>query len=270
MLRILVVLLISGTTVVVAFTKTSTKSSSARLILPTVGRSSNTVARSDRVAWRTATTATTTLAATCAIDQEEDEACFHMCPEPENDLLQDRREAVFAGLGALWAVTGVGTSILFSESATAEYGVDAKMELPNPYQQMADRASKQCLVESLGSRECLVYENDAGNKLYQGLDSNVLMQRIGTATTALTTIPALVDNKQWSKVTGVLTGPMGELMRTMGQLSATNTAAQGTVKLVKKDLYAMADAVSRKDGNAVLKYHTAATNDLAAFVKALE
>ena len=39
----------------------------------------------------------------------------------------------------------------------AVYGSDAKMTFPDPIQSMSDRAGKQCLVESLGTRECLVY-----------------------------------------------------------------------------------------------------------------
>lgn len=258
MLRILVFL--TASSVSVAFT--STKQHSAR-----------SVASNERVAWRTK------LGARSAIRMEADnnkERCFRPCPEPEDDVFQDRREALFAGLGALWAVTTSGTGLsaaaavfLSPELAAAEYGADAKIELPNPVQQAEDRANKQCLVESLGNRECLVYEQDAANKLYQGVDSNVLLGRMEPAIAALASIPVLVESKQWSKVTGVLTGPIGELVRTMVQLSLDNATAQSAVKAVKKDLYALQDCVSRKDGAQVLKYHAAATNDLAAFVKSL-
>lgn len=43
------------------------------------------------------------------------------------------------------------------QPAAAVYGVDAKMSFPDPIQGLADRNGKQCLVESLGNRECLVY-----------------------------------------------------------------------------------------------------------------
>lgn len=204
--------------------------------------------------------------------------CASPCPEPAEDWLLDRRESLFATLGAVWAtVTGPAFMAvgLFPEAAVAEFGADAKIELPNPIKQSIDRAKKQCLVESLGSRECLVYESDAADKLYQGVDSALLLGRLEAAATALATIPSYVEVKQWSKVSGVLTGPMGELIRTMGQLSQSATSEDNVarsalcIKRVKNDLYAISDAVGRKDGAQVLKFHADATNDLVAFIKAL-
>jgi len=87
----------------------------------------------------------------------------------------DRREAAFAMLGALWATT---TLAFPTQEAQAVYGSDAKIEMPNVIQGLNDRATKQCLVESLGNRECLVYM-DPDNKLYQGADSQKLLQKVG-------------------------------------------------------------------------------------------
>jgi hypothetical protein len=131
--------------------------------------------------------------------------CTSPCPEPVKDWLQDRREAIFSGMGALWAVWSgpaavVGVVGLIPDAARAEYGADAKIEMPNPLQQTIDRANKQCLVESLGSRACLVYESDAADKLYQGVDSALLLGRLEAAAIALATIPGYVQVKQWSKV----------------------------------------------------------------------
>lgn len=191
----------------------------------------------------------------------KNKACLNPCPEPEEDLLEDRREALFAALGTLLATAA---------PAFAEYGTDAKISLPNPYQQLNDRMTKQCLVESLGNRECLVYADDA-SFLYKGADNQVLLERIEKASVALATIPTYVETKQWSKITGVLTGPMGELIRTMGQIAdlSGSAAAKQKVKAVKNDLYAMSDGINRKDPALVLKNHQAATSDLVAFVKSL-
>lgn len=192
-------------------------------------------------------------------------------PTSDDDSLLDRREAAFAMLGTMWAVGTLPTALIFPEAAEATYGADAKLSLPNPIESMNDRATKQCLVESLGNRECLVYADD-GNRLYQGTDTRLILDRIDKASLALATIPGLAEQKKWSQVTGVLTGPMGELMRNMGMLAdiAENpSAAKEKVKKVKTDLYAMSAAVDRKDGVSVLKSHEAATNDLVAFVKSL-
>ena len=207
-----------------------------------------------------------------ALEEATSDRCYHPCPDPEEDVDLDRREAVFAALGALWAATtGIGTSLLLPDSAQASYGDDAKIELPNPYQQMADRASKQCLVESLGNRECLVFADEA-NRLYRGADTAALLTRVEKAAAALQTVPELCEARKWSQITGVLTGPMGDLIRTMGQmadLSENADAARGVVATTKKDLYALQDGVSRKDQALVSKSQQAATNDLVAFVKAL-
>merc|ERR1712232_123401 len=102
--------------------------------------------------------------------------------------------------------------------ANAVYGADAKIEMPNMMQQMADRANKQCLVESLGNRECLVYM-DPDNQLYQGANTAKLLQRIDTSSVALTKIPELVDAKKWMNIKSIIAGPMGELLSTMNLLA---------------------------------------------------
>jgi hypothetical protein len=191
-----------------------------------------------------------------------------------------RRDDVLASLAraatAAAAAAAIDMVALSPQVTHAEYGVDAKIELPNPYQQLADRSSKQCLVESLGNRECLVYADESSLFLYRGADAQVLLGRIERASAALATVPTLVESKQWSKVTGILTGPMGELIRTMGQVAdlsnengTNNNSAREQIKKVKVDLYAMNDGVGRKDQGMVLRYHAAATNDLVTFIKAL-
>ena len=210
------------------------------------------------------------------IDWESDEDPWeHPCRPPladdEENLDLDRREAVFAALGAVWALTGVGVMLLPAGAAHAVYGTDARMELPNPYQALADRATKQCLVESLGNRECLVYADDA-NKLYQGANTVELIGRIDKAAAALATIPELNESRKWSQITGVMAGPMGELVRNMGQVADLTENADAARQLVagtKKNLYALQDGVNRKDQKLVLQYHAAVTNNLVAFVKAL-
>jgi hypothetical protein len=175
-----------------------------------------------------------------------------------------RRQSVLVGLFVA----------LTPRAAMAASGDAAKIELPNPYTSMVDRATKQCLVESLGNRECLVYADDA-NKLYQGADSRILLERIEKSSQALSTIPTLVSSKKWSQISGVLTGPLGELVQNLRQVAAlqngSSTDASKTtdsmIGTIKKDLYAMMDGVTRKDSKAILKYHLATTNDIVSFIK---
>ena len=159
----------------------------------------------------------------------------------------------------------------------AVQGSEAKIEMPNVMQGFQDRATKQCLVESLGNRECLVYAGDEESRLYKGANNQVLLDRFSIASRALATVPPLIESKKWSQASNVLTGPMGELIRTMLQLvelsSSSSLSSPATAKKyiakVKTNLYALSAALDRKDGKLALQYHQAATDDLVAFVKAL-
>ena len=108
-----------------------------------------------------------------------------------------------------------GLAIAFTNPAVsnAVYGADAKIEIPDIVQGMSDRTNKQCLVESLGNRECLVYL-DPENQLYKGSDAKLLFERLGGSLTALKDLPIYIESKQWNKVNGVLTGPSEYYMST--------------------------------------------------------
>ncbi len=215
----------------------------------------------------------------------------------DDDLDLDRREATFALLGTLWAVTGVGVmSGLLPNSSTppaahAAYGDVAKIQLPNPLENIILRSNQGCVVESLGNRECLVY-GSSDDKVYQGADGQVLVQRLQQAVVALSTIPDLITSKKWSAIQGVLTGPMGTLIATMNQLlqlqrdqqqqssssssvsssvsSVSFKAAEQLALKVKQDLFAISGAADKKLGDKVLQSQQQATADLVAFLQALE
>lgn len=156
--------------------------------------------------------------------------------------------------------------------ANAEYGSDAKMSFPDVMQGLNDRATKQCLVESLGNRECLVYQEDAEKLLYKGADVEILISRIQDASNALNRIPPLVESKQWNAVTGILTGPMGQLsysLTQISQLASNPKVTKEKARIVKEDLFAMGTATTNKQADAVLKYQNKAIQDLASFLQTL-
>jgi hypothetical protein len=171
--------------------------------------------------------------------------------------------------------------------ANAAYGDMAKIELPNPYQTLVDRSNRQCLVESLGNRECLAYADDINHRLYQGVvDTSPILNRINQAIISFGEIPTLVNAKKWSQISSILTGgPAGELIRNMGllvaDLSSSSSSSSSSsdnnnmsksrqiIAVVKKDLYAMNDALQRKDATLILKYHNATTQDLLNFINSL-
>ena len=197
--------------------------------------------------------------------------------DDEESLSLDRREAAFAMLGGLWAtaaVPGLTAEVLFGNAkpAFAKAGTDAKIQLPDVIGGMSDRVNKQCLVESLGNRECLVYMEDSEKFLYKGDDAQVLLDRIESASRALATIPGLVEAKKWNQVTGALTGPMGQLSLTMtalAKVSSDPAKNDKKAKQVKQDVFAIGSAATNKDSKGALKAHEAATQHLVEFVKLL-
>ena len=202
-------------------------------------------------------------------DVDDDDDTGSLLSRAEKDM--DRREAAFALLGSLWATTAAAATLMPSP-ANAVYGAEPKIELPNMMENMANRASNQCLVESLGNRECLVWM-DPDNKLYQGVDTQKLLQKIDTSSIALTKIPELVEAKKWMGVKGIIAGPMGELLTTMNLLAPKSTQlperSSSLAKQVKVQIFAIDAAADKKDGKGVLKASQAATEALVAFVKSL-
>jgi len=217
---------------------------------------------------QTVLTRTRPLSAWSSKERETPRPC--LCPqdndvdmEDTEDLLESRRELLFATLGSLWAAAS-------PLPAQATYGVDAKMDFPDVLQGLSDRTNKQCLVESLGNRECLVYQADSDKLLYKGADVEPLLQRLQVAAKALEEeIPRLAERKEWTKLTGVLTGPMGQLSSTMTLLTKDNPGAKSKAQLVKQDVFAMGTAATNKQGDQVMRYRQAALEHLADFIGSL-
>lgn len=176
------------------------------------------------------------------------------------------RRSVFASALAASSV------MVLPFAANAVYGADANMQMPNTVQGIADRATKQCLVESLGNRECLVYE-DPDNKLYKSADSKILFERLGTSVEALKRLPGYIANKQWSNVNSVLTGPMGSFSYNMNEIvklieedNPIKSQCKDLAVNIRKDLYAISAAISSKDEKQALKNYERASEKMEKFV----
>ena len=129
------------------------------------------------------------------------------------------------------------------------------------------------LCQSLGNRECLVYE-DPDNKLYKSADNKILLQRLGTSVEALKRLPSYIENKQWSNVQSVLTGPMGSLSYTQNELvklidegNPVKSQCRDLTGNIRKDLYAISAAIGTKDGKQALINYERASEKLEKFVK---
>ena len=109
--------------------------------------------------------------------------------------------------------------------------------------------------------------------MYKGADINSLLVRVQEAARALDQdIPPLVESKKWTQLSGVLTGPMGQLSSTMAllqKLAENPGLTKQNAQRVKQDVFAIGTAVTNKQADAVLKYRSLALDDLATFLKEL-
>lgn len=170
-----------------------------------------------------------------------------------------------------FAAATLASTMASPNASHATYGEDAKILMPDVVQGMADRANKQCLAESLGTRECLVYL-DPENQLYKGSDAKLLFERLGSSAAALKDVPMYIETKQWNKVQGVLTGPMGTLSSTMNELVKIADGNSSLKKMsvdIRNDLYAIAGAADRKNGKDALAAFEKAEIKLEKFITLL-
>ena len=156
--------------------------------------------------------------------------------------------SIVSGTAAALLVVGVPPP-----SAHAAYGASSNLELPN-------------YIEFLLEKN---YVADESKFLYKGPDPKVQLQRLLDASKRLGDIPALADDKKWSQIQGILTGPLGTLGQTLTAIakdSSADVAAQA--KRVKTDIYQISVAASKKNQADVVSQAKAAEVSLDAFVRA--
>ena len=120
--------------------------------------------------------------------------------------------------------------------------------------------------------EFLIEKNkvtDPSEMLYQGPDIELQLKRIGEAGARLPEVAALAEEKKWSQVQGIITGPLGTLLQTMNNVAsiAATKEAAAAAKTVKQDLNDINAASQRKDSALCVKTAGKAAADLEKFVK---
>mmetsp|Transcript_6051 Transcript_6051/g.8710 ORF Transcript_6051/g.8710 Transcript_6051/m.8710 type:complete len:225 (+) Transcript_6051:3-677(+) len=135
--------------------------------------------------------------------------------------------------------------------AEAAYGDSTNIELPSYI---------DFLIESARTV-------DPDSFVYKGDDRVVLLGRVGKAASKLDDLPAMIEKKKWSEVQGVLTGPMGTLVQTMGQLGKDRADVQEAAKKVKTDVLMIGQMAAKKDQERCLGAVAQTKIDLSAFVK---
>jgi hypothetical protein len=165
--------------------------------------------------------------------------------EPRCELNPSRR-SVLSGFTAALAVVALPV-----QPALADYGSSAPIQLPS-------------YIDFLIEKSKTV---DPDSSLYKGADLQTQLGRMKKATIRLAEIPAIAEQKKWTQITGILTGPLGELLSTMTLVSANNEKAKEAAKKVKLDLYAIGAGASKKNEAACNQATQASLKDLEAFIK---
>ena len=104
--------------------------------------------------------------------------------------------------------------------------------------------------------------------LYKGPDLEQQLIKIGTAASRLPEISTLANEKKWTAIQGIITGPLGTLLQNMNNLASTK-ASKDAAKAVKNDLNEIFAAVGKKDSGSCIKASEKAAKDLELFVNTL-
>ena len=119
--------------------------------------------------------------------------------------------------------------------------------------------------------EYLIEKNkviDPNDMLYKGPDVETQLRRIGEASNRLPEIATLAEEKKWSQVQGIITGPLGTLLQTINSVASISGTkeAKDLAKLVKADLFEIGVAAGKKQSELCIKAADKTTKDLSKFV----
>lgn len=152
-------------------------------------------------------------------------------------------------VAALVAVSGISQ---LGQPVVASYGDSSNIELPS-YIAFLEEKNKS---------------KDPSTFLYQGNDEEILFKRLIEASTKLALIPSLAEQRKWSQIQGVLTGPLGTLAITLNQIASQSPPqVMVAAKKVKEDVIAISLAAQKKSESGCMSGTKAASDDLQAFVQ---
>mmetsp|Transcript_30148 Transcript_30148/g.73295 ORF Transcript_30148/g.73295 Transcript_30148/m.73295 type:complete len:283 (+) Transcript_30148:62-910(+) len=151
-----------------------------------------------------------------------------------------------------------------SSIAWAKYGESSSMELPSYIEYLIEKNQVQ----------------DVSQVLYRGADPAVLLGRLKDSLQRLNEVPALAEEKKWTQINGLVTGPLGTLSQTLNQIVTVSTTTgennqkkknaskvQDAAKKVKADVLAIGQAADKKNAEACTKQASLASQDLKALLE---
>jgi hypothetical protein len=124
------------------------------------------------------------------------------------------------------ALVGVGMT------ANAKYGDSSNLELPSYIDYLIEKNSTP----------------DDSKVLYKGVDPGTLLKRLQESERRLQEIDGLAEQKKWTQINGIVTGPLGTLSMTLNQIAGPESSAnvKTATKKVKADVLAIGDAAAKK------------------------
>lgn len=177
--------------------------------------------------------------------------------------ISSKRRSFLEKISSLSLFTTAGMMVAPSPSH-GKYGDSSSMELPSYIDYLIEKNTSP---------------NDS-KALYQGADPATVLRRLSISEGCLGQIPVLAEEKKWSQINGILTGPLGTLSLTMNQIvfiiSSSNSPPQSpkrakkvqeAVRKVKGDIVAIGQAADRKNAMDCTKQADMASTDLKALLE---
>ena len=165
--------------------------------------------------------------------------------------LNNRRDFLHTMITSVGATASIPA--LFPPSvAHASYGDSSNIVMPNYIEYLIEKNKEGMPVDSL----------------YKGPDAETQIRRVGEAANRLPEIIKLAEEKKWSQVQGLITGPLGTLLQTMNSIvsMAGTREAKDAAMRVKSDLLEIGVAAGEKSSEKCIRAAEKASKDLEKFV----
>ena len=139
-------------------------------------------------------------------------------------------------------------------TANAKYGEGTTMELPSYIDYLIEKNTVR----------------DDSTALYKGADPATILRRLQESEKRLQEIPALAEQKKWTQITGLVSGPLGTLSQTLSQIATPDSKpkVKDMAKKVKADVLGIGQAAAKKNGDGCVAQAAAASKDLKSLLEA--
>mmetsp|Transcript_56651 Transcript_56651/g.65277 ORF Transcript_56651/g.65277 Transcript_56651/m.65277 type:complete len:285 (+) Transcript_56651:104-958(+) len=199
-------------------------------------------------------------------DEDKIDTIFTISPNRRSFLEKTSSLSLFTTTGMIFRHMMLPTValVVVPSPSHGKYGESSSMELPSYIDYLIEKNTSP---------------NDS-KALYQGADPATVLKRLSTSERSLGQISVLAEEKKWSQINGILTGPLGTLSMTMNQIvfiiSSSNSPLQSpkrtkkvqeAIRKVKGDIVAIGQAADRKNAMDCTKQTDMASTDLKVLLE---